>query len=467
MIGPIAKTASSKMTSHFFRALTPVLVGILLLAATLFAAPSAYAVEVQRVRSPGGIEAWLVEDRTNPIVTLSLAFRGGAALDPQGKEGLASMVAGLIDEGAGDLDSQAFQGRLEDLSISLHFSADMDSFTGSLQSLTETRDTAFDLLRLALTEPRFDEEPVRRIREQILTGLTRKIEDPDAIAGRTLNKLLYPRHPYGRPSDGTLESIAAVRTDDLRRFVAERFGRDTLVIGVVGDISAAELAPLLDRTFQALPAKAAPFDVPQVAPKVSGDLVVIEKDVPQSVVVFGQNGIARADPDYYAAYTVNYILGGGSFASRLYKEVREKRGLAYSVYSYLFPLDHSALVLGGVGTQNSRVAETLDLIRQEWRRFSEDGPTEKELRDAKTYLTGSFPLRFSSSSRIAGMLVGMQTENLGIDYLDRRNSLIEAVTIEDARRVARRLYDASSLTIVVVGKPDGVTPTRPAPKLEG
>lgn len=451
------------MTSLFSRAI----LGVLLFIATVAVAPSAYAVEVQRVRSPGGIEAWLVQDRSNPIISVSLAFRGGAALDPQGKEGLATMVAGLIDEGAGDLDSQAFQGRLEELSISLHFSAGMDSFTGEMQSLTENRDTAFDLLRLALTEPRFDDEPVARIRGQLLAGLARQAEDPDTIAGRVLNKLLYPQHPYGRPSGGTLESIAAMPVDDMRRFVTDRFGRDALVIGVVGDISAAELAPLLDRTFQALPAKAAPFEVPRVDPKASGDLVVIEKDMPQSVVVFGQNGIARDDPDFYTAYTVNYILGGGGFASRLYSEVREKRGLAYSVYSSLLPLDRSAMVVGGVGTQNSRVGESLDLIRQEWRRIAEAGPTETELRDAKTYLTGSFPLRFSSSSRIAGMLAGMQIENLGIDYLDRRNSLIEAVTIEDARRVARRLFDASALTVVVVGRPDGVTPTRPAPEVEG
>jgi len=451
------------MTRHFLRAF----VGALLFVATVFVTQSAHAVEVQRVRSPGGIEAWLVEDHSNPILSVSLAFRGGAALDPQGKEGLATTVAALIDEGAGDLDSQAFQGRLEDLSISLHFSAGMDSFTGELRSLTENRDTAFDLLRLALTEPRFDDEPVERIRGQMLAGLARQAEDPDTIAGRVLNKLLYPQHPYGRPSGGTLESVATLQVDDLRHFVADRFGRDTLVIGVVGDISPAELAPLLDRTFQALPAQAAAFNVPRVDPNASGDLVVVEKDVPQSVVVFGQNGIAREDPDYYTAYTVNYILGGGGFASRLYEEVREKRGLAYSVYSYLFPLDRSAMVIGGVGTQNSRVAESLDLIRQEWRRIADDGPTEDELRDAKTYLTGSFPLRFSSSGRIAGMLVGMQVENLGIDYLDRRNSFIEAVTVEDARRVAARLYDESALTVVVVGRPDGVTPTRPAPELEG
>ena len=451
------------MTRPAFRAL---FAGLFLIAVT-FALHPAQAVEVQRVISPGGIEAWLVEDHSNPIISLSLAFRGGAALDPVGKEGQASMVAGLIDEGAGDLDSQAFQGRLEDLSISLHFSAGMDSFSGELQSLTENRDTAFDMLRLALTQPRFDAEPVERIRSQILAGLARSAEDPDTIAGRVLNKLLYPQHPYGRPSGGTLESIAAMQVDDLRRFTAERFGRDALVVGVVGDISPAELGSLLDTTFGALPATAGSFEVAKVEPNASGDLVVIEKDVPQSVVLFGQNGIARDDPDYYVAYTVNYILGGGGFASRLYEEVREKRGLAYSVYSYLYPLDHSALVLGGVATQNSRVAESLDLIRQEWKRMAESGPTADELRDAKTYLTGSFPLRFSSSNRIAGMLVGMQTENLGIDYLDRRNSFIEAITAEDARRVARRLYNESALTVVVVGRPDGVKPTRPAPKLEG
>jgi zinc protease len=447
-------------------ALRVLFAGLFLMAAVLAVHP-AQAVEVQRVRSPGGIEAWLVEDHSNPIISLSLAFRGGAALDPAGKEGLASMVAGLIDEGAGDLDSQAFQGRLEELSISLHFNADMDGFSGELQSLTENRDTAFDMLRLALTQPRFDAEPVERIRSQILAGLARSSEDPDTIAGRVLNKLLYPQHPYGRPSGGTLESIAAMKVDDLRRFTAERFGRDALVVGVVGDISPAELGPLLDKTFGTLPAQAAPFEVAKVDPNASGDLVVIDKDVPQSVVLFGQNGIARDDPDYYVAYTVNYILGGGGFASRLYEEVREKRGLAYSVYSYIYPLDHSSMIIGGVATQNSRVAESLDLIRLEWKRMAESGPTEDELRDAKTYLTGSFPLRFSSSNRIAGMLVGMQTEHLGIDYLDRRNSFIEAVTEEDARRVARRLYDESALTVVVVGRPDGVRPTRPAPKLEG
>lgn len=431
----------------------------------LAAASPAAAIEVQRVVSPGGIEAWLVEDHSNPIISLDMAFRGGAALDPVGKEGLANLVSGLIDEGAGDLDSQAFQERLQDLSIGLSFSTGLDTFTGDLKTLTENRDTAFELLRLALNEARFDEEPITRIRSQILAGLARGSENPKVIVRRTINKVLFPEHAYGRPVSGTTESVTGLTVEDLRRFTAERFARDVLVIGVVGDITAQELAALLDETFLGLPATAAPVDLADTTPNDEGGVIVVEKDVPQSVVVFGHEGIKRADPDYYTAYVVNYILGGGGFSARLYKEIREKRGLAYSVYAYLNPLDHAALIMGGVATQNERVSESLDLIRAEWRRMAEDGPSAEELRNAKTYLTGSFPLRFSSSGRISGMLIGMQLSRLGIDYLDRRNGFIEAVTLDDARRVAKRLYDADKLTVVVVGRPEGITATRPAPEI--
>ncbi len=436
----------------------------LLIALTgLLAASQARAVEVQRVVSPGGIEAWLVEDHTNPIIALELAFRGGAALDPEDKAGLATMVAGTIDEGAGPLDSQAFQGELDNLSISLRFEAGQDSLSGSLETLTENRDRAFELLRLALTEPRFDAEPVERIRSQIIARLSRQSEDPDYIAGRMLRRLMYGEHPYARPSGGTEESIARITADDLRGFVQQRFGRDRLYVGVVGDITPDELAQALDATFGSLPAEAAPFTVPEATVENGGETVVIAKPIPQSVVALGQEGIRRDDPDYYAAYVVNYILGGGGFASRLVEEVREKRGLAYSVYSYLAPFDHGSMIYAGTATQNARVGESLDLIRQEWRRMAEEGPSGEELEDAKRYLTGSFPLRFSSSDNIAGMLVGMQMEDLGIDYLERRNDYVEAVTLDDAKRVAKQIYRPDALTVVVVGAPEGVTPTRDAP----
>ena len=413
----------NRVSAMMFRSLV-----LTVLLVTAVALP-ARAVEIQRVISPGGIEAWLVEDHSNPIISLDLAFRGGAALDPVGKEGLANMVSGLIDEGAGELDSQAFQGRLEDLSIGLSFSAGLDNFSGDLRTLTVNRDAAFEMLRLALTEPRFDAEPVSRIQSQVLAGLARSAEDPQHIVGRTLRKLFFPEHAYGRPVEGTVDSVSALSAGVLGRFVAERFGRDNLMVGVVGDISPSELARLLDKTFLGLPAAAAPADLPETAPMAAGELVVVERDVPQSVVALGHGGFKRDDPDFYAAYVVNYILGGGGFSSRLYEEVREKRGLAYSVYSYLNPFDRAGLVMGGVATQNGRVAESLDLIRQEWRRMAEDGPSETELEEAKTFLTGSFPLRFSSTRAIAGMLVGMQLDDLGIDHLERRNGYIEAVTL--------------------------------------
>jgi zinc protease len=429
----------------------------------LFAVTPARAVEVQSVTSPGGIEAWLVEDHSIPVLSVKIAFRGGAALDPEGKDGLATMTAALIDEGAGELDSQAFQGRLDDLSIDLSFDANLDSFEGTLRTLTENRDAAFDMLRLALTEPRFDKEPVARIRAQLLARLARQVNDPDDIAWRTFRRLVYPDHPYGRPTDGTPESIGRITRDDLVGFVAHHFAKDNLVVGVAGDITPEELAPLLDKTFDALKPKATEGTLSDVVAKGSGDVVVVEQDVPQTSIVLGQQGIRRNDPDFYAAYVVNFVLGGGGFSSRLFEEVREKRGLAYSVYSYLSPYDHGALVVAGVGTENGRAGKSLEIIREQWARIAKDGLTEEDLEHAKRYLTGSFPLRLTTTENIADMLIGMQLEHLGIDYIDRRNGYIEAVTLEDANRVAKRLYEANALAVVAVGQPDGIVATRQTP----
>ncbi len=444
------------------RHLALLLVPALLLLAVAAGRPAG-AVEVQRVVSPGGIEAWLIEDHSNPIIAVEAVFRGGAVTDPADKAGRATMVAATLDEGAGELDSKTFQEELANRSIRLGFDAGRDGFRGSLRTLTRERDRAFELLRLALTEPRFDAEPVERIRQQLIVRAKRRAVDPSALAWATLRASLFPEHPYGRRSDGTPESLAAIETADLEAFVAERLARDNLHIGVAGDITAAELGPLLDRVFGALPARAAPLEVVEVAPEADGGTVVIDKEVPQSVVALGHGGIRRDDPDYYTAYAVNYILGGGGFASRLYTEVREKRGLAYSVYSYLNPGDYGQVVTGGVSTANARVGESLEIIRAEWARMAAEGPTAEELADAKTYLTGSFPLRFDSTDALAEILAGMQFEELGIDYLDKRNAYVEAITLEDARRVAAELYHPDRLTAVVVGQPDGVEATREAP----
>ncbi len=418
----------------------------------------ARAVEVERVLSPKGVEAWLVRNQANPIISLKFAFRGGAALDPKGKEGLARMVSSLLDEGAGDLDSQTFQKRLDDLSITLHFSAGRDAFQGTLKTLTENRDAAFGLLALAVNKPRFDDEPVSRMRSQLLAGLRRDAEDPDEIAGLSLFKALFPDHPYGRPVKGTPESIGSITAKDMRAFVSRRLARDNLVIGVVGDITPERLGALLDETFGSLPERASDWRIREAAQPAKGKTLVVKKAVPQSAIVFAQQGLKRDDPDFYAAYVMNHVLGAGGFTSRLYTEIREKRGLAYSVGSYLYPLDYAGLIYGSAGTANKRVGETLKIIRSEWARMAGKGMTPEELKDAKTYLTGSFPLRFTSNGRIASILVGMQLDRLGIDYLDRRNAYIEAVTLEDVDRVAKKWLDPGKLTVVVVGEPEGVIP---------
>jgi zinc protease len=420
---------------------------------------AAGAVEVKSVKSPGGIEAWLVEDHTVPVVSLEVAFLGGAATEPKEKAGLANMTASLLDEGAGELDSQAFARRIEDLASSLRFTASQDNLAASLRTITANIDPVFDLLRLAVTKPRFDAEPVARVRSQIVVSLARKAESPNTIAGRVWWRSAFPDHPYGRPSEGTPETVPTITVEDMRQFMRSRVAKDVMTIGVVGDIDAARLAVLLDATFGALPATAAPAPVADAMP-VNAGLLLAKKPIPQSVVTFGQNGLKRDDPDWYTALVVNYVFGGGGFTSRLTTEVREKRGLAYSVYSYLAPLKHTGVLIGGVATENGRVAQSLDIIRAEWRRMRDEGPTADELDKAKTYLTGSFPLQFDSTGRIAGTLVDIQQNNLGIDYLEKRNAYIAAVTLDEARRVAKRLYDPDALSFAVVGAPVNLTPTR-------
>jgi len=432
----------------------PIVGMVLIVMVTLV--PAAHAIEIDRVTTPKGLEAWSVADHTNPMVTLTFAFKGGAALDPDGKEGLAHFASGLLDEGAGDLDSQAFQHRLADGAIELSFDTGRDSFGGTLKTLTENLDEAVDLLRLALRAPRFDADAVERIRAQIQAGLRYAQTDPNDIARRAWYAAVFPDQAYGHDPDGTSESIAAITRDDLKTFARQHLVKDRLVVGVAGDVTPEQVAALVDTAFGDLPETSDLSAVPDATVQADGRTVVIDRPIPQSVAVFGQPGLARSDPDWYAAYVVNYILGGGGFSSRLMEEVREARGLAYSVYSYLVPMDHAPLWIGGVATNNAQVGESLALIRDEWARMAKNGPTAEELADAKTYLTGAWPLRFTSTGAIAGILVAMQEEGLPPSYLDNRNDYIEAVTLEDARRVAARLMDPHALTTVVVGQPDGL-----------
>jgi zinc protease len=421
----------------------------------LLSTPSHAAAKIQHLVSPGGIEAWFVQDSTVPLIAMEYAFGGGATQDPADKPGVGNMVSDLLDEGSGDLDSTTFHERLDRRAIELSFGSSRDVFRGSLRMLKDNKDEAFDLLRMSLTSPHFDSTDVERIRTQIMSGLRSDTSNPGALASRKFLEIAFGDHPYGRLSSGTLESIPKIDIADLKDYVRRVLARDTLKIAVVGDVDTATLGKLLDRTFGGLPAKASLTPVPDVEAVMPPQRAYIPLDVPQTMVTFGGPGIRRHDPDFMAGYVVNHILGGGS-SSRLYREVREKRGLAYSIYESLLWMDHSALFVGNTGTRADRAGETVDAIDREVRRLAEDGPTQQELDEAKSYLKGSQMLALDTSSKLASALLQYQLDRMPIDYIEKRNAIVDAVTLDDARNAARRLWGRGLLTVIVGRAPQAV-----------
>jgi len=424
-------------------------------AAALLAAPVQATAPVQVLTSPGGVGYWLVEEHAIPMVALEISFEGGAATDPEAQTGAARFLSAMLDEGAGDLDSVAFSTQAQLLAANFSFSAGRDDFSVSARMLSGNLEESVALLRLALTAPRFDPEPLSRVRGQILSSIRSDEADPNALASKAWFAAAFPDDPYGRPRDGTLETMAALTADDLRAAHARLLTRGGARVGVVGAIGADAAGAMVDALLGALPADP-PAPLAPVTIAGAAGVTVIPFDAPQSTVIFGHEGPLRDDPDFIPAYVMNHILGGGGFSSRLTTEVREKRGLAYSTYAYLAPLDRAGLYMGGVGTANERVAESLDVIRDEWRRMAEEGVSAEELRKAKQYLTGAWPLRFDGNAKIAAMLVGLQQDGFGPEYLDQRNGLVEAVTQEDIARVAARWLKPDALRFVVVGQPEGL-----------
>lgn len=425
------------------------------LAAAAFVLPVA-AMDIQVVKSPGGIEAWLVESRGLPIISLHAGFDGGGRLDPQGKEGLAYLTSTLMNEGAGEFDSTAFMQKLDDKAIRFGASSDSDAFYLSLTTLSDNKAEAFDMMRLAIASPRFDQEAIERMKAQIFSYQKRLDEDPGSIANATWAERAFPGHPYGRRNQGTADSISAITRDDIAAYAAGFLGRDRLRVVVVGDIGADELGPLLDTLFAPIPASRAAGDPPVINLANAGKMDIVQRDIPQSVVVFGGPGIPMTDPDYRAAQVMNYILGGGGFASRLMQELRAKRGLTYGVGTGLSAYRLGDIYFGSFATDNARVKEAIDLTKSEIVKLRDGGATAEEVADAKAYLTGSYPLRFDSNAKIASGLIGLYMSGFDKDYINRRNAEIEAVTVEQVNAVTKRLLDPNGFYFVVVGKPEGL-----------
>ena len=414
------------------------------------------AATVQQVVSPLGVKAWLVEDYAVPLIALEFAVAGGTAQDPKAKAGAANMLAALLDEGAGPHESEEFHKELDNYAIEMSFGADRDYFSGRMRVLKKHIRPAFDLLALALNYARLDEEPIERVRGQMIAGIKRDAHDPHDLAATAWRELAFPGHAYASPGDGTLESVAALTRDDLVQMRANCFARDALSIAVVGAIDAATLARELDLAFGTWPPEGARSKIAPVEMQNGGTRKIIDVDIPQATIQFGLRGIARHDPDHIPSVVVNHILGGGVFSARLFREVREKRGLAYSVYSSVATFQQTAVFVGGTSTKNERALESLQVIEEEIAKMAEDGPTAEELASAKKYLTGSYALRFDTSTKIASQLMHLQLEGFSPAYLDERNVMIESVDLPTAKRVAHRLFAGKKLLVTVAGRPEGM-----------
>lgn len=416
---------------------------------------SAHAIDIKEVKTKSGIQAYLVEDYTLPIIAMSFSFEGGSTQDPEGKEGTLRLMTSLLDEGAGDLDNVAFQSRMEELGISLGFSASVDSFSGSLRTVRDDLDSAVELMELAVKKPRFDTDDMERMRDAMRTNLIRSQPNPDYQARLAFLKTLFDGHQYARSTQGNLDSIDKITRDDLLAMNEKIMSRETLKIGVVGAISEEELANVIDRIFGDLPEASQLEKIEDVKPNL-GEEVVIEMPTPNASIQLVYNGIKRSDPDFFAAHLMNHILGGGSFSSRLYQEVREKRGLAYGVYSGISTFDNSEFFSAGTSTRADNADEALKIIREEIARIAEEGVTQEELDKAKKFVAGSYAIaNLDTSGKIARVLVSLQKENLGIDYIDTREDQIAAVKLEDVNRMAKELLSVEPTIIIV--KPEEAT----------
>jgi zinc protease len=424
----------------------------LLVALLFMGVPALAAPEVQEVRTPGGLTAWLVEDHHLPMVSVRLVFRdSGAAYAADVPAGAPNYAMAMLSEGAGELTSEAFDDALQQRALSLGFAVDYDHASASLDALSEHVGEGMRLMALALTRPRLDGADLTRVRKEIETSLRLQRQEPSYLAQRRFRQTVYGTHPYARPLLGDQASLARIDAKTLRRYLATYLRRDQLVIAVSGDITATQLATLLDTHLGSLPTGGGRAPLAATSLPVQSAPEYVSEPFPQAVAVFALPGITRDDPDFYAAYLMNYMLGGGGFESRLTDTVRRARGLTYSIYTGLVMDDASQLLQGGFATQANKAREAMQVVRDTLAKAYADGFTGEELARAKRYVTGSFPLDIDANRELVNYLMLMQLEGLGIDYLARRNDLINAVTLEDINRVTKRLLNPDRLVSIVIG----------------
>ena len=407
--------------------------------------------KIEEVTTPKGLKAWLIRAPNLPMVSVELNFRAGSMLEPVAKQGVAHFTAALMDEGAGPYDARQFREELDAIGARFGASTDTQDLSINLTTLTEHKARAFELMGLALNQPRFDADAVERMRDGMMADIRQGDEEPSNVAWRLFRPAIYGGHAYANNGEGSLETVGNLSAEDAKLWHTQGFTKANVMIAAVGDITPEELAKLLDGALGDLPAGDARAAI-TVAPEVVAPTIIRKQmDVPQGTVLLGQLGLPRSDPDFYAMLVMNEILGGGVLTSRLGADVREKHGLAYGVNSVNAPLPYAGMFYVSLATGNDTVAKALELVRKHLHLIRDEPVTKDEFDDAKAYLVGSFPLRLDSNGKLLNMLAMMQSENLPRSYLADWPKKIAAVTREDIQRVAKKLIKPNDMTLVVVG----------------
>ncbi|WP_274426959.1 M16 family metallopeptidase [Chelativorans sp. YIM 93263] len=428
-------------------------IALLALALSAFVLPAHAELDIAEVTSERDVTAWLVEDPTDPMVVISFAFLGGTSQDPEGKEGMTDLMTSLLNEGAGDLDSSAFQQRFYETGADLSFRSSRELVAGTIRMLADETEEPLELLKLALTEPRFDEAPFTREQSVAISRVRAEANDPDDQGQRALMAALYGDHPLGRQA--TVESLQEITRDDLASLHEKTFARSDLFIGAVGNIDQERLATILDEVFGDLPAEADPADVPP--PDINfGKKVVQTYDRPQSSIQMVYPAVGAKDAEIYTASLIAEMLGGSGLVSRLFEALREERGLTYSAGAYLDSAPEWGDLTVNFSTRGDQTEQAIDAAQQVIEEFATDGPSQEELDGAKQYSIGSYAIsQLSSTSAIARTLVGLQRLGRGRDYLERRVELFDAVTVEDVQDLARQMFSVEPTTLIVGPVEDG------------
>ena len=427
---------------------------LLVIGALLSAVPAGAARPIaHREVLPNGIVLLVAERPAVPIVVVRVFAHAGAVLDPPDRAGLANLTGALLTRGTGKHTGPELDSAIEFVGGSLSAGAGRDGLTASLAVLRKDLGLGLDLLGEVLLTPTFPADELKRKAAQIQAAIKRSEEDPGTVGGRALAKLVFPNHPYGVPVEGTVESVGRLTRDDVVRFHGAYVRPDTTIIAVVGAITVDDARREIVARFGGW--KAPPESPPTVPPATPGATPrseTIEKELTQATILFGRQAIRQTDPDYFPLTVASYVLGGGS-ASRLYSRVREEGGLAYAVYSYVNPARYGASFSASAQTRTAEVPKVIDIMREELARMTREPVTERELKLAKEYLIGSFPLRLDTSSKVADFVVAVESQGLGLDYADRYKERVAKVTAADVQRVAAKYFAPDTFNRVVVGAP--------------